>query len=113
MSRERWQHTGGHPITETTCDDPRCWCNSGGVSELLVIITALRKVLAQYAWRPIDKIHEDYGPCVLMNINDPGYQEIGSNLNTDFDESKWTHFAEVPKLTNEQAEELMRAMPRR
>lgn len=22
-------HSGTHPITETTCDDPRCWCNGG------------------------------------------------------------------------------------
>ncbi len=21
------KHTGSHPITETTCDDPTCWCN--------------------------------------------------------------------------------------
>lgn len=73
-------------------------------------IADLRKLLAHYEWRPIAKIHEDFGPCVLMNINDPGYMEVGSNLSTDYDESKWTHFAEVPKLTSEQAEKLILAM---
>lgn len=24
-------HTGSHPITETTCDGPQCWCNGGSV----------------------------------------------------------------------------------
>ena len=22
-------HSGSHPITETTCDDPQCWCRGG------------------------------------------------------------------------------------
>lgn len=46
----------------------------------------------RYRWRPISELHEDYGDCVLVNVADCGYMEIGSNLNLDFDESKWTHF---------------------
>jgi hypothetical protein len=66
--------------------------------------------LAQYRWRPISEIHEDYGPCVLMRIDDPGYLEVGSSLDPDFDEREWTHFTEVPKLTGEEAERLKAAM---
>lgn len=69
-------------------------------------ITDLVATLAPYRWRPIDQIHEDFGPCVLMHINDPGHLNLGSNLDLDFDESQWTHFAEVPKLTHEEAERL-------
>lgn len=49
-------------------------------------------------WRPISEIHEDYGPCILVNIEDPGYMEIGSNLDLDFDASEWTHFHPVPDM---------------
>jgi hypothetical protein len=66
----------------------------------------LEKALAQYRWRPISEIHEDLGPCVLMRLDDPGYLEVGSNLDEDFNETGWTHFAEVPKLTHEEAERL-------
>jgi hypothetical protein len=66
----------------------------------------LRKALEQYRWRPISEIHEDLGPCVFMCLDDPGYMEIGSNLDEDFEEAGWTHFAEVPKLTHEEAEAL-------
>ena len=59
-------------------------------------------------WRPISEIHEDFGPCVLIDIDDPGHMGIGNNLDPDFDESGWTHFAEAPKLTSEEAERLKR-----
>ena len=52
----------------------------------------------QSVWRPIAEIHEDYGPCVLMNTDDPAYMEIGSNLDIGFDESRWTHFAQISVL---------------
>jgi len=63
----------------------------------------------RYHWRPIGEIHEDYGPCVLINLKDPGYQEMGSNLDTDFDESLWTHFTQITPLTHEEARELLAA----
>lgn len=66
--------------------------------------------LKPYQWRPISEIHEDLGSCVLIDIEDPGYQEIGSNLDSGFDPTRWTHFAEVPKLTGKQALELITAM---
>lgn len=71
----------------------------------------LEKVLAQYRWRPIGEIHEDLGQCVLIRLDDPGYMEVGSNLDEDFNETGWTHFAEVPKLTHEEAERLKAEMP--
>lgn len=55
----------------------------------------------QLRWRPIEFMHEDYGACVLMHKDDPGYMEIGSNLNNDYDETLWTHFVPVPWLTEE------------
>ena len=64
----------------------------------------------EHEWRPISEIHEDFGSCVLMQIDDPGHVAIGSNLDLDWDESKWTHFAPVPHLTTEQAESLKAAM---
>lgn len=63
-----------------------------------------------YRWRPIAEIHEDLGPCVLIRLDDPGYMEVGSNLDEDFNETGWTHFAEVPKLMNDEAEQLRAAM---
>ena len=57
-------------------------------------------------WRPISEIHEDFGPCILINLDDPGYMEIGSNLDTGFDELQWTHFTPVPALSHEEAKQL-------
>lgn len=71
---------------------------------------ALVKELNQYAWRPISEIHEDYGTCVLINLMEAGCMELGSNLDKDFNEQDWTHFAQAPKLTLEQADELRAAM---
>ncbi len=58
------------------------------------------KVLEErYRWRPISEIHEDYGDCVLVNINtDCGNLQVGSNLNLDFDESEWTHFTRFASI---------------
>lgn len=61
-------------------------------------------------WCPIAELHEDDGPCVLMDIDDPGHLEIGSNLDLDFDESEWTHFVPVPPLSIEEARQLKLAM---
>lgn len=68
-------------------------------------------LLRPYQWRPIGEIHEDFGSCVLMRIDDPGDLEIGNNLCNDFYKGRWTHFAEVPKLSIEDAEELEAAIP--
>lgn len=83
-----------------------------GIAACMRLNEELRKQLDRYRWRPISEIHEDFGPCVLMNIDDPGKLGIGSNLQLDWEESKseWTHFAEVPKLTNEDAYKLKLAM---
>lgn len=68
------------------------------------------KISQRHSWRPIAQIHEDYGPCVLINLNDPGYIEIGSNLNTEFDESQWTHFTQISELTTNEADRLKSIM---
>ena len=49
----------------------------------------------QSPWRPINEIHEDYGTCILLNTAD-GSVELGSNLDSGFSESEWTHFALIP-----------------
>lgn len=79
-------------------------------AELRLALKALQKIQAHYRWRPIKEIHEDFGPCVLMDLFVPGFLAIGSNIDVDFDEFQWTHFTEVPKLTNEEAEELQAKM---
>jgi hypothetical protein len=72
-------------------------------------IHQLTEALKPYQWRPISEIHEDCGPCVLINLLDgsDGYMEIGSVLDTDFNERDWTHFAECPKLSTEEANRLI------
>ena len=59
-----------------------------------------------YRWRPIAEIHEDHGACVVLRVDDPGSLAVMSCLDENFDSDDWTHFAEVPKLTNEEAERL-------
>lgn len=80
------------------------------VSEQRRKIALREEYFARFRWRPISEIHEDLGTCVLININDPGDIGIGSNLNTDWDESRWTHFHQIAPLTNEQAEAMNREM---
>lgn len=66
-------------------------------------------------WRPLAEMHEDHGPCVMMNIDDPGALGIGHVCDVSFAkdcrEARWTHFVPVPPLTNEQAAELGAEMP--
>jgi hypothetical protein len=74
--------------------------------QLRAQVTELRAALEIYKWRPIEEIHEDMGPCVMMRLDDPGYLVVGSNLDEDFNEPGFTHFAQVPKLTIKEAEAL-------
>lgn len=67
----------------------------------------LSRLAECYRWRLIEEIHEDYGSCVLINIADPGYMEIGNNLDLDWDESKWTHFSQLVPLGQDEYERLM------
>ena len=57
-------------------------------------------------WRPISEMHEDLGQCILVNIADCGYMEFGNNLNLDWDESKLTHFAQIPLLGQKEYERM-------
>ena len=66
--------------------------------------------LGECAWRPISEIHEDHGPCVVMDISAAGYREITHVCSLDFDESRWTHFAPIPSMTHEDAERLIAEM---
>ncbi len=93
----------------------REWCGKADEASLDAtaghVLLALAKecvrLRARYRWRPIEEIHEDYSLCVLIDIHDPGGAEVGSNLDTDYDESQWTHFAQLPELTNDEAERLI------
>lgn len=70
----------------------------------------LDRLAKRYCWRPIAELHEDYGQCVLMHIDDPGHMEVGSNLDVDFDASLWTHFAQIVPLGQEEYGRLREAM---
>lgn len=63
-----------------------------------------RTALERARWRPISEMHEDFGTCICIDINDPGAMWLGNHCSLDWDESRWTHFAQIPSLTNEQAE---------
>lgn len=65
----------------------------------------------RHQWRPIAEMHEDHGPCVVMDIDDPGRLEIGHVCDIERDWEEWaTHFAPVPPLTSEQADSLAAAI---
>lgn len=57
-------------------------------------------------WRPISAIHEDYCPALAMHVDYPGSVAVVDIRSDDFDAAQWTHFALLPLLTNEMAEEL-------
>lgn len=62
-------------------------------------------------WRPIAEIHEDYCPCVAIDIHDPGNVAVVDIRDEDYDDSDWTHFALLPLLTNEMAEAMVEGTP--
>lgn len=70
------------------------------------IIEQLATYKDRYRWRPASEIHEGLGPCVLINIEDPGCMALGNNLDTDFEECGWTHFSQIPPLSNEDAKRM-------
>lgn len=76
--------------------------------ELRELAADLICLTRRYQWRPISELHEDYGSCVLINIDDPGHFEIGSNIDLDFEESLWTHFVRIAPLWQEEYERLTR-----
>jgi len=89
------------------CGEPGCTCSVTELNELASLLERReREAVSMYRWRPIAEIHEDFGPCVVMRIDDPGSLAVMSSLDENFDESDWTHFALVPRLTNEDAARL-------
>lgn len=66
---------------------------------------ALRELVDRYRWRPISEIHEDFGECVLIDINSPGRIAVGKYDDADF-ESSWTHFSRIVPLSHEEAVKL-------
>ncbi len=64
-------------------------------------------------WRPISEFHEELQPVVVIDIDDPGGVMLAwhDDIVRDLEENPgaWTHFAELPLLTNEMAEEIKRA----
>lgn len=61
------------------------------------------EMYARYRWRPIGELHEDFGACVGVNIDDPGHIVIVHANDVEKDESV-THFTRFAPLTGEQAE---------
>lgn len=66
----------------------------------------LTRLADRYQWKPIAEIHEDFGECILMNIEDPGNMALGNNLSLGYDESLWTHFTQITPLGQEEADRM-------
>jgi hypothetical protein len=66
--------------------------------------------LERAAWRPISEAHEDFGPIILIDINDPGTHEISHVCDPDWESwaNGMTHFAQLPSLNNDEAAALAR-----
>lgn len=76
-------------------------------------MTTIEEYRAHFQWRPISEIHEEFGPCVVINLRDPGDLAIGSNIDTDWDDKRWTHFARIPPLDHDHAAALLAEMDAR
>lgn len=59
----------------------------------------LKEAREAVKWRPISEMHEDFGPCILVHSEDPGFLQIGTNLDTDYLDVEWTHFCKVPNMS--------------
>ena len=81
---------------------------------ILDLLDARRRIAeleARYKWRPISEAHEDHGPCVYIDIQDPGSQCIAHVCDVNYAEDieGMTHFAQLPELTQEMAQDLIAA----
>jgi hypothetical protein len=63
----------------------------------------------RYRWRPISELHEDFGPCVGININDPGHVVIVHACDTEPDVLV-THFTRFAPLSCEQVDKMREDM---
>ena len=68
--------------------------------DAVAIFNEYTRLFNYHKWYPISELHEDFGPCVLLNINDPTCMQIKSNLDLDFIESEWTHFCRIPLIAS-------------
>lgn len=88
--------------------------NQGDLSALAASHTALQKRVEELEganrWRPIAEIHEDYGPCVVIDIRDPGNLAVAEVCDDEWVLADWTHFAPIPSLTHEEAAEMLAAL---
>ena len=66
-----------------------------------------------YRWRPVSEAHEDFGDCVYIDIEDPGYQVTAHVCDDCYEERilGMTHFARLPELTEAMAAEMLPAPP--
>ena len=71
------------------------------LDDICDLIAEIDRLTDYQRWRPIAELHEDFGSCVLININDPSYMAIGSNLDMSFEPSLWTHFSRIAPLSDE------------
>jgi hypothetical protein len=80
---------------------------------LPALIAEVRRLREAVRWRPLSEAHEDHGPVILMDIKDPGFQMISHVCAETWpdDIEGMTHFAKLPPLTNEEAEEMLAALP--
>ncbi len=72
----------------------------------------VNKMYERYRWRPIAELHEDFGPCVGINIHDPGYLVIVHANDIEQDELV-THFTRFAPLSCEQVDKMRAECPPR
>jgi hypothetical protein len=80
-------------------------------ARLAARVAELEKDAERYRWRTVEEAHEDFGECVYIDINDPGNACIAHVCDLGYSDTvePFTHFAQLPKLTEQIAEELMAA----
>lgn len=81
--------------------------DSGSIS--FRALMALQRLRELHRWRPIAELHEDYGSCVGVNIEDPGHVVIVHACDIVPDPNV-THFSRFT-LSVEQAESMRAGLP--
>ncbi len=74
----------------------------------VVVVCEVCESRGRYRWRPIVELHEDFGPCVGINIHDPGYLVVVHANDVEQDEFV-THFTRITSLTCEEVEKMQAA----
>ena len=95
MDRQR-PHTGSHPLTETTCDDPGCWCHdpfgehAASITPIRTKEDAITQGAREYRAGYRGPFSEDVvGHQWEMNRIQSGLNEIGPTLDRIHDQTKY------------------------